>query len=119
MKWNAYGKTRSSIPSDYYCSNIMDLVLKDEEMLWKEACFLTRLLSASVHAAERAGREVKGILASKKLDVVEKGGKNDLQTAADRVAQQCIVGSLRKIFKGMAIIGEEGVNAGDFYVVQQ
>lgn len=91
----------------------MDLVIKDKELMWKEACFFTRLLSASVRAAERAGQEVKAVLASKKLDIVDKG-KNDVQTAADRISQQCIIGSLREMFsKQLTIIGEEGELVAD------
>ena len=36
-----------------------------------------------------------------------KGGKNDLQTEADRSAQRCIVASLHRQFPKIAIYGEE------------
>lgn len=46
------------------------------------------------------------------LGIVEKG-KNDLQTEADRAAQNCILASLSKQFPGVTIIGEEGQSSCD------
>jgi 3'(2'), 5'-bisphosphate nucleotidase len=40
-------------------------------------------------------------------------GKNDLQTQADRSAQQCIVSSLSKQFPSIKIIGEEEQSANE------
>ncbi len=75
--------------------------------MWKSACLLTRLVSASVRVSERAGREIKAILSGGQLGVVQKG-HNDFQTAADRAAQLCIVNSLhRKFGPDIHIIGEE------------
>ena len=36
-------------------------------------------------------------------------GEDDLQTAADRIVNDIIVGSLRRKFPGLAVIGEEGI----------
>lgn len=49
-------------------------------------------------------------MSSGNLGVVEKQGKNDLQTEADRSAQRCIVASLSTHFPDIKIIGEEEEN---------
>lgn len=65
-----------------------------------------KLMASSVSIATVAGSIVRRVLASGKLDIVDKG-VNDLQTQADRSAQHCIVSSLSKRFPGICIIGEE------------
>lgn len=59
-------------------------------------------------AADKAGDVVRGIMKGGNLEIVEKTGANDLQTAADRIANDIIVGSLKKGFPGLNVIGEEG-----------
>lgn len=57
--------------------------------------------------AENAGAIVRKVLHSGELGIVEKTGANDLQTLADRLAQQSICASLAKHFPKVTIIGEE------------
>ncbi|XP_033102470.1 3'(2'),5'-bisphosphate nucleotidase 1-like [Anneissia japonica] len=71
------------------------------------SCLVMRLVSASVSVAKRAGTIVRDIRSKGSLGVVEKTGKNDLQTEADRKAQRCIVASLTRRFAGIIVIGEE------------
>ncbi|VDP85076.1 unnamed protein product [Echinostoma caproni] len=70
-----------------------------------DAPVLMRVLASSVHLAARASTIVRTVLASKDLEIVDKG-VNDLQSRADRDAQRCIVGSLTKTFPGLKVIGE-------------
>merc|ERR1712002_968420 len=58
--------------------------------------------------ADRAGQIVRDVWARGELGIEEKTGKDDLQTEADRSAQNCIVASLARQFPGLAIVGEEG-----------
>jgi len=51
---------------------------------------------------------VRDVWARGELGVREKTGKDDLQTEADRSAQNCIVASLSKQFPGLTVVGEEG-----------
>jgi len=69
---------------------------------------LTQVLAASVSIADRAGEIVRDIMKKGDLGIVEKTGKNDLQTQADRSAQNCIVASLAKQFPTLKVVGEEG-----------
>ena len=69
---------------------------------------LSRLLANSVSIANKSSQIVRDIMASGELGIVEKTGIADLQTKADRSVQDCILGSLRKTFPGIAAIGEEG-----------
>jgi len=69
---------------------------------------LLRVLASSIRIADKAGQIVRDIMAGGQLGIVEKTGKNDLQTEADRSAQNCIVASLKTQFPGLAIVGEEG-----------
>ena len=55
---------------------------------------LSNVLATSVAVADKAGRIVREIMSRGDLGIVEKTGKNDLQTEADRSAQRCIVASL-------------------------
>ncbi|XP_078672093.1 3'(2'),5'-bisphosphate nucleotidase 1-like [Branchiostoma floridae x Branchiostoma belcheri] len=71
------------------------------------APLVLRLVAASVSVAEKAGAIVRNVFNSGELGVVEKDGKNDLQTQADRSAQECIVQSLSRQFPKVTIIGEE------------
>jgi len=70
---------------------------------------LLRLVATSVTAANHAGKIIRDVMIKGDLGIVEKG-KNDLQTEADRSAQQCIVGTLSKHFPLANIIGEEGTS---------
>ncbi len=56
----------------------------------------------------RSAEICREIMASGELGIVEKTGIADLQTRADRAVQDCILGSLRANFPGLAAIGEEG-----------
>jgi len=69
---------------------------------------VTQVLASSVAIADRAGAIVRAIWSGGDLGTVEKTGKDDLQTSADRSAQQCIVASLAHQFPGLAVVGEEG-----------
>lgn len=70
-----------------------------------------RIVSASVAVANRAGNIIREIMKKGELGIVEKG-LNDLQTEADRSAQECIMASLAKQFPGVTIIGEEEPRQG-------
>lgn len=67
---------------------------------------ISRIVAASVTVANRAGNIIREIMKKGELGIVSKG-INDLQTEADRSAQECIVASLSKQFPGVKIIGEE------------
>ena len=45
---------------------------------------------------------------SDKLDIVEKTGADDLQTKADRYANDLLCASIKKAFPQINVIGEEG-----------
>lgn len=66
-----------------------------------------RLLASAYTAAAKAGAIVRNVLHSGELGIVEKTGANDLQTLADRLAQQSICASLVQKFPKVTIIGEE------------
>ncbi|KAL6095770.1 bpnt1 [Pungitius sinensis] len=68
---------------------------------------IMRLVASSYAVAERAGAIVRKVLHSGELGIVEKTGANDLQTLADRLAQQSICASLSRRFPKITIIGEE------------
>lgn len=70
--------------------------------------FIAQLLARSCGAARRAAREARKIVRGRKLDIVEKDGPKDLQTAADRNSQQSILATLKHYFPSLNIIGEEG-----------
>jgi 3'(2'), 5'-bisphosphate nucleotidase len=72
----------------------------------QSAALLTRILASSVCATVQAGKIIRDVLSRGELNIVEKG-KNDLQTEADRSAQQCIVASLSHQYPNITIIGEE------------
>uniref|UniRef100_A0A1B6E0N3 3'(2'),5'-bisphosphate nucleotidase 1 n=1 Tax=Clastoptera arizonana TaxID=38151 RepID=A0A1B6E0N3_9HEMI len=76
----------------------------------QSAPLLLRIVGASLTAASRAGKIVRDVMSKGDLGIIEKG-KNDLQTEADRSAQQCIIGSLSKQFPNVTIIGEEGTSS--------
>lgn len=69
-----------------------------------EPPFIMKLMASSVSIATVAGSIIRRVLASGKLDIVDKG-VNDLQTQADRSVQHCIVNSLSKKFPGIRVIG--------------
>merc|ERR1719461_2457014 len=66
-----------------------------------------QVLAASVTAVNKAGDLIRDIMAGGKLDIVEKENANDLQTKADRMANDLLCGSLKTAFPKMAVIGEE------------
>ncbi|XP_029351962.1 3'(2'),5'-bisphosphate nucleotidase 1 [Echeneis naucrates] len=66
-----------------------------------------RLVASAYSVAEKAGSIVRQVLHSGDLGIVEKTGANDLQTLADRLAQQSICASLSRRFPKITIIGEE------------
>lgn len=68
---------------------------------------LTRLVATSVTAACQAGKIIRDVFIRADLNIVDKGD-NDLQTEADRSAQNCIIESLSRQFPDITIIGEEG-----------
>ncbi|XP_034940017.1 3'(2'),5'-bisphosphate nucleotidase 1 [Chelonus insularis] len=70
---------------------------------------VTRLLASSATAAAQAGKIIRDIFTRGDLNIVEKG-VDDLQTEADRSAQNCIIESLSRQFPGITIIGEEGTS---------
>ncbi|XP_076612639.1 3'(2'),5'-bisphosphate nucleotidase 1 isoform X2 [Chaetodon auriga] len=72
-----------------------------------------RLLASAYSVAEKAGSIVRKVLHSGELGIVEKTGANDLQTLADRLAQQSICASLSRRFPKITIIGEEELPAED------
>lgn len=67
-----------------------------------------RVLASSVRIADRAGDIIREIMAKGKLGIVEKTGKDDLQTEADRSAQNCILASLLHQYPELKVVGEEG-----------
>ncbi|XP_038582207.1 3'(2'),5'-bisphosphate nucleotidase 1 isoform X1 [Micropterus salmoides] len=66
-----------------------------------------RLVASAYTVAEKAGAIVRNVLHSGELGIVEKTRANDLQTLADRLAQQSICASLSRCFPKITIIGEE------------
>ncbi|CAD6993266.1 unnamed protein product [Ceratitis capitata] len=67
-----------------------------------------RIMALSINTAARAGSIIRDVMQRGNLGIVEKEGKDDLQTEADRSAQQCIIASLSRKFPNLKIIGEEG-----------
>lgn len=55
-------------------------------------------MSLAVKASDHAGQLVRDIMMKgTDLGIVQKTGEKDLQTLADRTANDCIVGSLKKV----------------------
>ncbi|KAJ8308505.1 hypothetical protein KUTeg_013379 [Tegillarca granosa] len=77
------------------------------------APLLMRIISSSVAVANRAANIIRDIMKKGELGIVEKEGKHDLQTEADRSAQRCIVASLHKQFPNVPVIGEEDLDTQD------
>ena len=69
---------------------------------------LVQVLSSSVAIVDRAGEIVRDVLRKGQLGIVEKTGADDLQTQADRSAQNCILASLAAQYPGLKVVGEEG-----------
>jgi len=69
---------------------------------------LGRVLASSVSIASKAGEVVRQVLQGGDLGIVEKTGAADLQTQADRSAQDCILASLALQHPGLTVVGEEG-----------
>lgn len=72
---------------------------------------MMRLVASAYTVAEKAGAIVRKVLHTGELGIVEKTGANDLQTLADRLAQQSICASLSRRFPKVTIIGEEDLPA--------
>lgn len=68
---------------------------------------LTRLIASSVTVSSQAGKIIRDIFTRGELNIIDKG-VNDIQTEADRSAQNCIIESLSRQFPDVTIIGEEG-----------
>ncbi|XP_019881570.1 3'(2'),5'-bisphosphate nucleotidase 1 isoform X2 [Aethina tumida] len=68
-----------------------------------------RVLASSASVAVKAGEIIRNVMKKGDLGTVDKG-VDDLQTAADRSAQCCIISNLYKQFPKITIIGEEGPN---------
>jgi len=68
---------------------------------------ILRLVNETTSIVNVAGSIVRKVMLSGSLDIVDKG-TNDLQTKADRAAQQYIVQKLTSNFPKASIIGEEG-----------
>lgn len=83
-------------------------VQKNQSGIMSNPPLLCQILANAVCVSNKASAIVREIMASGHLGVVEKTGINDLQTKADRSAQDCIVSSLKNNFPGLAVIGEEG-----------
>ncbi|XP_067619137.1 3'(2'),5'-bisphosphate nucleotidase 1 [Eurosta solidaginis] len=69
---------------------------------------MMRIMALSINTAARAGTIIRDVMQRGNLGIVEKEGKDDLQTEADRSAQQCIIASLSRKFPNVRVIGEEG-----------
>jgi len=69
---------------------------------------LVRVLASSVAIADKAGDIVRNIFSAGQLGIVEKTGADDLQTQADRSAQDCILASLFTQYPELKVVGEEG-----------
>jgi len=67
-----------------------------------------QVLSTSVNVINKAGDTVRDILKEGQLDIVEKTSKDDLQTKADRLANDLLCGSIKVAFPKANVIGEEG-----------
>lgn len=70
---------------------------------------IDKILGTSIKAANHAGKMVRDIMKRGDLGIIEKTGANDLQTAADRAANDIILGSFKKAIPELTVIGEEGV----------
>lgn len=70
---------------------------------------LLKLVSASCVAARSAGRVIRDVMSKGQLGIVDKGDPKlkDLQTEADRSAQQLIIRRLYQQFPNVMVIGEE------------
>ncbi|CAG2176865.1 unnamed protein product [Oppiella nova] len=82
-------------------------------MLWKMSNSLVlKIIASSINISKQAGVIVRDVMKTGDLAVVDKG-INDLQTEADRRAQNCIITSLSKQFPKISIIGEETLDPND------
>lgn len=67
------------------------------------------ILGTSIKAANHAGKMVRDVMKGGDLGIIEKTGADDLQTAADRAANDIILGSLKQAIPELEVIGEEGI----------
>nr|XP_018910112.1 PREDICTED: 3'(2'),5'-bisphosphate nucleotidase 1 [Bemisia tabaci] len=67
---------------------------------------ILRIVASSVSVAGQAGKIIRDVMKKGELGIIDKG-VNDLQTEADRSAQNFIISTLTKQFPGVTIIGEE------------
>ncbi|XP_044145428.1 3'(2'),5'-bisphosphate nucleotidase 1 [Bufo gargarizans] len=74
---------------------------------------LARLVASAHSVADKAGKIVRNVMSGGDLGIVEKTGANDLQTAADCLAQQSICASLARRFPRLTIIGEEDLPSAE------
>jgi len=58
-----------------------------------------QVMSVAVKATDFAGKLIRDVMKGNDLGIVQKTGEKDLQTLADRTANDCIVGSLKKVVK--------------------
>jgi len=84
------------------------LLIQHKKVSSMTSTILTKILASSVAIADTAGQIVRDVMKKGELDIVEKTGKNDLQTKADRSAQKCIIASLAKQYPHLTVVGEEG-----------
>ncbi|XP_023335850.1 3'(2'),5'-bisphosphate nucleotidase 1 [Eurytemora carolleeae] len=101
------GKVCGSLTKLQFCRKIYPTTRSSSNLSMSEPVIL-RVLASSVKIADRAGQIVRDIMAGGQLGIVEKTGKNDLQTEADRSAQNCIVASLQAQYPDLTVVGEEG-----------
>ncbi|ELT98080.1 hypothetical protein CAPTEDRAFT_156570 [Capitella teleta] len=77
------------------------------------APLLLRLVANSVSISHRVGNIVRDIMKKGELGIIDKGGKNDFQTEADRSGQRCILASLHRMFPKVCLFGEEEEDGND------
>ena len=91
-----FNRPKSSLKYYFLFHNYLS-VLPLQIQQRKMSIFL-QVLASSVKASNRAGDLVRDIMKGSDLKIVQKTGEKDLQTLADRSANDCIVGSLKKVF---------------------
>ena len=78
-----------------FSNKLSNLQLQIEQM--SSPPILLQVLALSVKASNRAAELVRDVFQNKDLKIIQKTGEKDLQTKADRLANACIVGSLKKV----------------------
>eukprot|EP00914_Ancora_sagittata_P000144 GHVO01000578.1.p1 GENE.GHVO01000578.1~~GHVO01000578.1.p1 ORF type:complete len:314 (+),score=51.54 GHVO01000578.1:35-976(+) len=77
------------------------------------APLLLRIVANSVSISYRVGNIVRDIMKKGELGIIDKGGKNDFQTEADRSGQKCILASLHRMFPKISLFGEEEADGSE------